>query len=57
MAIIVGGNPRVEREAPEAAPESKIKRGVEPTEVRKDDTVQSEEPVKKSRRRKTKSDE
>lgn len=57
MAIIVGGNPRVEREAPQAAPESKIKRDVKPTEVRKDDTAQSEEPVKKSRRRKTKSDE
>lgn len=44
MAIIIGGNPKAEKQQPVAAPESKIKRDVEPVEVRTEEVAQSEEP-------------
>lgn len=44
MAIIIGGNPKVEKERPVAAPESKIKFDAEPVEIREEKAEKSEEP-------------
>lgn len=44
MAIIIGGNPKAEKQQPVAAPESKIKRDVEPVEIRTEEVAQSKEP-------------
>lgn len=44
MAIIVGGDPRAEKQEPVALPESKIKRDVEPVEIREAEAAQSEKP-------------
>ena len=44
MAIIIGGNPRAEKERPVAAPESKIKSDVAPVEIREENVAKSKEP-------------
>lgn len=44
MAIIIGGDPKAERQQPVAAPESKIDLDAQPVEIREESVEASEEP-------------